>query len=69
LTAHEEIVHAIIVNEALRRITVIFRGSVTQKDFQQDAKCAQTKMDMPIPTLQEAGDVTSIRIHSGFHGR
>ena len=41
--ANEEIVHAIAVNPKRKRITVVFRGSVTQKDFIQDAKCAQKK--------------------------
>ena len=64
--AQEEMVHAIVVNEGRKRITVMFRGSVTQKDFVQDAKCAQKKIDMPIAALRD--DVDSIRIHTGFHG-
>lgn len=65
-TAQEEMVHAIVVNEGRKRITVMFRGSVTQKDFVQDAKCAQKKIDMPIAALRD--DVDGIRIHTGFHG-
>lgn len=64
--AQEEMVHAIVVNEGRKRITVMFRGSVTQKDFVQDAKCAQKKIDMPIAALRD--DVDGIRIHTGFHG-
>ena len=60
-------VHAIVVNEGRKRITVMFRGSVTQKDFVQDAKCAQKKIDMPIAALRD--DVDGIRIHTGFHGK
>ena len=41
--SEQEIVHAIAVSPAKKRITVAFRGSVTQKDFIQDAKMAQTK--------------------------
>ena len=65
-SAQEELVHAIIVNEAHKRIIVIFRGSVTQKDFIQDAKCVQKKLDMPIDAVRD--HVESIRIHTGFYG-
>jgi len=44
----EELVHAIVVNPLRKRITVLFRGSVTPKDFLQDAKCAQKKVENPV---------------------
>jgi len=67
--ADEEIVHAIVVNGAQKRISVIFRGSVTQKDFVQDAKCAQKKIDNPVASLVEKEELKAedIRIHTGFH--
>jgi hypothetical protein len=69
--ATEEIVHAIIVNEERHRITVVFRGSVTQKDFIQDAKCAQKKIENPVSSLVESEEFKTedIRIHTGFWGK
>jgi predicted lipase len=69
MIAEEEIVHAIVVNGAQKRITVVFRGSVTQKDFLQDAKCAQKKIDNPVASLVERRElmIEGIRIHTGFH--
>ena len=63
--------HAIVVNEARKRVTVVFRGSVTQKDFVQDAKCAQKKIDNPVASLvqDESQTTENIRIHTGFYGK
>jgi len=64
--AETELVHAITVNETKKRITVLFRGSVTKTDFITDAKVAQTKLENPVKRLNE--DCTdTINIHSGFH--
>lgn len=41
--AKKELVHAIVVNHSQKRITVVFRGSVTTTDFITDAKVGQTK--------------------------
>ena len=41
--AKNELVHAIVVNHSQKRITVVFRGSVTIKDFITDAKVGQTR--------------------------
>jgi predicted lipase len=70
--ANEEIVHAIVVNQTRKRVTIVFRGSVTQKDFLQDAKCAQRKVINPVLSLSSAtGDDSStpqtINLHSGFY--
>lgn len=43
VNAKTELVHAIVVNDTLKRITVVFRGSVTTKDFIVDAKVGQIK--------------------------
>ena len=41
--SREELVHSITVNDSQKRITVVFRGSVTTKDFITDAKVSQIK--------------------------
>ena len=43
INSTQELVHAITVNHTQKRITVIFRGSVTTKDFVTDAKVGQIK--------------------------
>jgi hypothetical protein len=74
--SQEEVVHAIVVNQIRKRVSIIFRGSVTQKDFSQDAKCAQTKIDNPVYKLmmvqqKEKQDPKTtpetIRVHTGFY--
>lgn len=78
--AQEEIVHAIVINPSKRRITVVFRGSVTNKDFLQDAKCAQKSLSNPVYELLQSqkqnhedkkdkdthGMPSTMRIHTGF---
>jgi len=72
----EEIVHGVVVNPTKKRITIIFRGSVTNKDFLQDAKCAQKCIDNPVlsvvvndsnPKPSEEIMPSTIRIHTGFY--
>lgn len=70
--SQEELVHGVVVNPFKQRITIIFRGSVTNKDFLQDAKCAQKHLDNPVlaitrnnPTEEEMP--ARIRIHTGFY--
>jgi hypothetical protein len=46
--SQEEIVHAVVVNSIKKRISIVFRGSVTNKDFLQDAKCAQQSLPNPV---------------------
>jgi len=65
--ADKELVHAVVVNEARKRITLIFRGSVTQQDFIQDAKCAQKKVDNPAAHISSPPVTTTINVHSGFY--
>lgn len=61
--------HAIVLNGARKRVSVVFRGSVTQKDFLQDAKCAQRKMDNPVVNLAGKKELhpENIGIHTGFY--
>ncbi len=68
----EEIVHGVVVNPFEQRMTIIFRGSVTTKDFLQDAKCAQKHLDNPVLAIMsnnpsEEEMPARIRIHTGFY--
>jgi hypothetical protein len=66
--ANEEVVHAIVVNHVRKRITIVFRGSVSQRDFIQDAKCAQTKVKNPVfNKLQDQVMPETFNIHTGFY--
>lgn len=64
---HQEndIVYAISVSPVTKRISVIFRGSVTPKDFRQDAKALLSGIDNPVfdkyPGLTE-----ELGVHLGF---
>ena len=44
--AHNEMVHAINVNKLRKRVSVIFRGSVTASDFITDANVVQSKGEL-----------------------
>jgi len=57
-------VYGITVNHIKRRVSVVFRGSVTQQDFVTDAKYAQKKV--PNPVISSAATDT-INIHTGFY--
>lgn len=67
----EEIVHAIVVNQDRNRVSVIFRGSATPKDFIQDAKMSQKKITNPVKAMMEKERTESmpdtINVHSGFY--
>lgn len=69
--ANEEIVHAIVVNQDRKRVTVVFRGSATQKDFIQDAKISQKKVENPVFEMMEdargRGMPETINFHAGFY--
>lgn len=64
--SNKEMVHAIVINDIRKRITVVFRGSVTQKDFIIDAKCNQKKVDNPVAHLSEHSTPT-VNLHTGFY--
>jgi hypothetical protein len=61
----EEIVYGIAVNPIARRISVCFRGSVTRKDFRQDARALLSSIDNPAikfdPDLSD-----QLGVHLGF---
>ena len=62
---HEEIVYMVTVNPIFKRIGVVFRGSVTPKDFIQDAKGFLASIPNPV-TLDYPGRVDDLGIHLGF---
>lgn len=67
----EEIVHAIVVNQDRKRVSVVFRGSATPKDFIQDAKVSQKKIKNPVKSMMDEERTESmpetINVHSGFY--
>ncbi|CAJ1938850.1 unnamed protein product [Cylindrotheca closterium] len=67
----EEIVHAIVVNQDRKRVSVVFRGSATPKDFIQDAKMSQKKIPNPVKSMMEKERTESmpetINVHTGFY--
>lgn len=71
--SQEELVHGVVINPIKKRITIIFRGSVTNKDFLQDVKCAQLQLENPVLKIMSNKNPTEeqmpskIRIHTGFH--
>ena len=60
------VVYGIAVNHLRKRITVVFRGSVTQQDFITDAKSSQKKVDNPVAALDPESHA-HIKIHTGFY--
>ena len=60
------VVYGIAVNHLRKRVTIIFRGSVTQQDFITDAKSKMFKIDNPVATLDSKSE-SHIKIHTGFH--
>lgn len=61
--------YGIAVNHVRRRITVVFRGSVTFEDFITDAKKSHTKVKNTVAALRKvhhSQTPQSIRVHSGF---
>jgi hypothetical protein len=44
--SENDLVWGLAVNKTLKRVTVAFRGSVTKKDFEQDAKVSEDKFEV-----------------------
>lgn len=69
-----EIVHAIAINEKTKRITLVFRGSVTDQDWKENLKLRTTpvtnvvsKMKSKFLTEEDMEDIISnVRLHNGF---
>jgi hypothetical protein len=60
-----ELVFSIIINRTEKRITVVFRGSVSAKDWVVDLSSAKV---CP-PIIEEFGKDTNTWVHSGFSGK
>jgi len=54
LNSEEECVFGVIINHINKRVTVAFRGSVTPKDFVQDAKALFTPIPNPVEIVEDA---------------
>ena len=65
-TTTQGVVYGIAVNHLRKRVTIIFRGSVTQQDFITDAKSKMFKLDNPVARLDPKAE-SHIKIHTGFH--
>jgi len=63
----KRLVHAITINDSMKRITVVFRGSVTKNDFITDAKVSQVEVDNPAFKLNEKTSNKTLSLHNGFH--
>lgn len=61
----EEIVYAITYSPLLKKIQVVFRGSVTPKDFRKDAKGFLSTITNPVD-IEYPGRVDELGIHLGF---
>ncbi|CAB9497425.1 Phospholipase A1-II 7 [Seminavis robusta] len=59
-------VYGIAINHIRKRITVLFRGSVTKQDFITDVKLAQKKVENPVLPLAPGTNGT-INLHTGFY--
>lgn len=68
-TSTKGMCYGVTINHVRRRITVVFRGSVTFQDFITDAKKSHTKIKNPVTGMQVHHSETpqNIRLHSGFH--
>ena len=60
----EELVHAIVIEPEHKRVTLIFRGTVTKKDFQADLRALQVKADISGRGLPGYKHAT---LHQGFY--
>lgn len=61
----KELVYGVAVDKVRKRVTVGFRGSVTQADFMTDACISLKAMENPLKEFDGQDD--EIKIHSGFH--
>jgi hypothetical protein len=62
--SEEECVYAIAVNHAIKRVMVVFRGSVSTQDFVQDAKAVLVVIPNPVEEL--VSKTPKVAIHLGF---
>jgi hypothetical protein len=64
--AESELVHGITINPAEKRISVIFRGSVTTSDWYKNVQVWASKHPNPLKDYE--GQPDTLEIHSGFYG-
>lgn len=74
--SEDECVFSIGINHLLKRVTLAFRGSVTPKDFAQDAKALFTPIKNPVTIPEDAEHMVdpllkplvyeSVLVHLGF---
>ena len=65
--SREELVYAILVDHALKRVIVVFRGSATVQDFITDAQLWLDEIDNPLKPLSKK-QPEKLGIHNGFKG-
>lgn len=65
--SNDELVYAIGKDDTRKRVTVSFRGSVTNRDWLQDAQIWMEKIPNPIAHVH--GQPPLVRIHHGFYGK
>mmetsp|Transcript_40828 Transcript_40828/g.71772 ORF Transcript_40828/g.71772 Transcript_40828/m.71772 type:complete len:570 (+) Transcript_40828:98-1807(+) len=67
LKSNDELVYAVGVNPVEERITVIFRGSVTNNDFMTDAKISIVRAPDPRKFSGTESEDSPLGIHQGFY--
>ncbi|MGK3749295.1 MAG: hypothetical protein ACI8RD_001589 [Bacillariaceae sp.] len=61
-----DMVYAVGIDQHRKRITVVFRGSVTSTDFQKDAMISLNRQPNPVKDI-DANQHEKIGIHHGFY--
>ncbi|KAL7546875.1 hypothetical protein ACHAWF_010199 [Thalassiosira exigua] len=61
----EELVYAIAINPLRKRITVCFRGSITNRDWATNLEIFMK--DAPNPLKSHVSQTSTVKIHNGFH--
>lgn len=64
-----EVVYAIVVNETLKTITVVFRGSVNASDWISNIQCNMCDFDLPgyLSPAEEKNKNSYGKVHEGFY--
>lgn len=62
----EELVYAIAVNPVRKRITVVFRGSITKTDWATNMETSMKEVPNPMASRHMSQDPT-LFVHQGFH--
>lgn len=62
----EELVYAIAVNPHYKRITVVFRGSITKQDWAANMEAYMKEIPNPMAS-RHASQQPTVSVHHGFH--